>query len=79
MAVVTLIAETFVLRKDLEENNLQIWVYAGIPIFGIGAFVLVFWDQMPLGLADTLFTSLSAIGMLILFFGILMAYLKRRG
>lgn len=78
LAISAVVVETFLLRKDLEEHGLQLWVYAGIPVLALGAMLLVFWDQMPYEMADTIFSTLSAISMAVMFIGMAIAYNKRR-
>jgi len=77
LAISAVVVETYLLRKDLEEYGLHLWVYAGIPTLALAAMVLVFWDQIPYEVADTIFSSLSAISMVIMFTGMLISYRKR--
>jgi len=78
LAILAVVAETFLLRKDLEEHGLHLWVYVGIPVLALGAMFLVFWDQIPLDLADTMFSTLTAISMAVMFISMMIAYMKRR-
>ena len=78
LAVLAVVAETFLLRRDLEEQGLHLWVYAGIPMLTLGAMVLVFWDQMPYEVADTIFTTLTALSIATMFIGMMIAYMRRR-
>jgi uncharacterized membrane protein len=78
LAVLAVVAETFLLRRDLEEQGLHLWVYAGIPMLTLGSMVLVFWDQMPYEVADTIFTTLTALSIAVMFIGMLIAYTRRR-
>ena len=78
LAVSAVVVETFLLRKDLEDHGLHLWVYAGIPVLSLGAMFLVFWDQMPYEVADTIFSSLTAISMVVMSIGMIITYRKRR-
>ena len=78
LAISAVVVETFLLRRDLEEHGLHLWIYAGIPVLSLGAMFLVFWDQMPYEVADTMFATLSAISMAVMFIGMMIAYRKRR-
>jgi hypothetical protein len=78
LAISVVVVETFLLRKDLEEHGLYLWVYAGIPVLALGAMFLVFWDQMPYEIADTMFSTLTAISSVVMLIGMAIVYSKRR-
>jgi len=78
IAISAVVIETYLLRRELEEHGLQLWAYAGIPVFALGAMFLVFWDLLPYELADTMFSTLSAIAVVTMFIGMVIAYRKRR-
>lgn len=75
--IIFMVAETFILRKELEDLNLHMWVYASIPLIGITAMVLISWHELGREIAEPLAYNFAAIAMITFFIGAVIAW--RRG
>jgi len=79
IVILTFVAlgQTIYLRKDLQEHGLDMWAYAALPIIAVTAIVIAAWHELPRELAEVLSYSLSALSVVALFVGALIAYWRR--
>ena len=76
--IIAAVVETVVLRRDLEEHGLYIWVYAGYPLLVITGLAVMLRDEIPQEFHGLMLFWFGAAAVVVLFVGASFAFLRRR-
>lgn len=76
--IVAAVVETVVLRRDLEEHGLHIWIYVGYPLLVIAGLGYMLRQEIPDDFEDFMTFWIGAASAVVLFVGVAFAFLRRR-